>query len=135
MTGPQRTEREVLRLLLANDAGIRSYELSSNLFSVPEHRNAFEIIMPVIDSIEQGAVADLGAAIGSDDRTEAALLRSLAMVQRPLADADDVMKRLKQEAVERRIEQVQAELVALDGGADPQAYSDLLEGLIALQKV
>ncbi|MEA3503272.1 MAG: toprim domain-containing protein, partial [Actinomycetota bacterium] len=133
LTGPQRTEREVLRLLLANDAGIRSYELSSNLFSVPEHRNAFEIIMPVVDSIEQGAVADLGAAIGSDDRTEAALLRSLAMVQRPLADADDVMKRLKQEAVERRIEQAQAELVALDEGADPQAYSDLLEGLIALQ--
>ncbi len=133
LTGPQRTEREVLRLLLANDTGIRSHEVSPELFSVPEHRAALEILMPLIESLEPGAAPDLGAAIGSDDRTEASLLRSLAMQQRPLADADDVMKRLKQEAVECRIEQVQAELVALDGDADSQEYSDRLERLIALQ--
>lgn len=133
LTGPQRTEREVLRLLLANDAGIRSCDVSPDLFSVPQHREALGIVVPLIESVEPGVVPDLGGAIGSDDRPEAALLRSLAMQQRPLAEADDVMKRLKQEAVERRIEQVQTELVALDGGADPQGYSDRLEQLIALQ--
>jgi hypothetical protein len=133
LTGPERTEREVLRLLLSNDAGIRSHEISPNLLSVPLHRVAFEIVLPLIESIEPGVIPDLGAAIGSDDRPEAVLLRSLAMQERPLADADDVMKRLKQEAVERRIVQIQTELATLDGGADPQVYSDRLEQLIALQ--
>lgn len=133
LTGPQRTEREVLRLLLANDPGIRSYDVSPDLFSVPLHREALEIVMAVVEPIEPGVAADLGTAIGSDDRTEAALLRSLAMQQRPLADADDVMKRLKQEAVERRIEALGADLDAFDADVDPQGYSDRFERLIALQ--
>ena len=133
LTGPQRTEREVLRLLLANDPGIRSYDVSPDLFSVPLHREALEIVLAVVEPIEPGVAADLGTAIGSDDRTEAALLRSLAMQQRPLADADDVMKRLKQEAVERRIEALGADLDAFDADVDPQGYSDRFERLIALQ--
>ena len=133
LTGPQRTEREVLRLLLANDPGIRSYDVSPDLFSVPLHRAALEIVMAVVEPIEPGVAIDLGTAIGSDDRTEAALLRSLAMQQRPLADADDVMKRLKQEAVERRIEALGADLDVFDVDVDPQGYSDRFERLIALQ--
>ena len=43
------------------------------------------------------------------------------------------MKRLKQEAVERRIEQVQSELAGVDADADPQGYSERFESLIALQ--
>ena len=57
----------------------------------------------------------------------------LAMQQRPLPDADDVMKRLKQEAVERRIEEVQTELAAIDADVDAQGYSERFERLIALQ--
>jgi DNA primase len=133
LTGPQRTEREVLRLLLANDPEIRSYDVSPDLFSVHLHREALEIVLAVVEPIEPGVAVDLGTAIGSDDRTEAALLRSLAMQQRPLADADDVMKRLKQEAVERRIEALGADLDVFDAEVDPQGYSDRFERLVALQ--
>lgn len=133
LTRPQRTEREVLRLLLANDEGIRSYDVSPDLFSDPLHRAALEIIMPLIESIDPGVVPELGAVIGSDDRTESALLRSLAMEQRPPAEAGDVIKRLKQEAVERRIKVLEADLELFDAKADAQGYSDRFERLIALQ--
>jgi DNA primase len=133
LTGPQRTEREVLRLLLANETVIRSHDVSPDLISDPLNRAAFEIVMAMIEPIEPGMVPDLGAAIGSDDRTEAALLRALALEQRPLADADDVVKRLKQEAVERRIKVLEADLDLFDANSDPQGYSDRFELLIALQ--
>jgi hypothetical protein len=92
------------------------------------------VINALVDPLEPGVVPDLGSEIGSDDQPEAALLRMLAMQQRPLPDADDVMKRLKQEAVERRIEEVQTELAAIDADSDAQGYSERFERLIALQK-
>lgn len=131
LTGAERSEREVLRLLLANTATIRDLGPTADLFTVPLHRQAFDLIEGIVSQLEPGRDPDLGAAIGSDERDEAVLLRSLAMQKRPLADADDVMRRLQQEAVERQIEQIQLELANLD--ADDQGYSDLLEQLIALQ--
>jgi len=133
LTGAQRTEREVLRLLLANDVGIRSYDVSADLFVDPLHRAAFELIMPVVASIEPGMAPDLGSAIGLDDRAEAVLLRTIAMVQRPAADADDVMNMLKQETVKRRIRVLEADLDLIDVNTDPQGYSDRFEQLKALQ--
>ncbi|MEN8114562.1 MAG: DNA primase [Actinomycetota bacterium] len=133
LTGPQRTEREALRLLLANERQFRSLDLSAELFSVPLHRSAYEIVAGVVEPLEPGTPPDLGAVIGSDERAEARLLRSLALQQRPLPSATDVMNRLKQEAVERRIDEVEAELVGFDATADPQGYSDRMERLIALQ--
>ena len=133
LTGPQRTEREMLRLLLANDPAARTLDIAADLFSEPSYRAAFEVINALVDPLEPGVVPDLGSEIGSDDQPEAALLRMLAMQQRPLPDADDVMKRLKQEAVERRIEEVQTELAAIDADVDAQGYSERFERLIALQ--
>ena len=133
LTGAQRTEREVLRLLLANDRGIRALGPTADLFSVPQHRAAFEIVEGILDGLEPGASPDLGSAIGSDERPEAVLLRSLALQQRPLAEASDVMKRLEQEAVERRIKALQDELSAVDVENDPQKYSDLLDRIKMLQ--
>ncbi len=133
LTGAQRTEREVLRLLLANDRGIRALGPTADLFSVPQHRAAFEIVEGILDGLEPGASPDLGSAIGSDERPEAVLLRSLALQQRPLAEASDVMKRLEQEAVERRIKGLQDELSAVDVENDPQKYSDLLDRIKMLQ--
>ncbi len=133
LTGPQRTEREVLRLYLANDRGIRDAGLSADLFTLPEHRAAFELVDALIGPLGPDAVPDLGSAIGSDDRPEAVLLRTLALQQRPLADASDVARRLKQEAVERQIAALQAELATVDADGDPQGYSDRFERLIALQ--
>jgi DNA primase len=133
LTGSQRTEQEVLRLLLANDRSIRSHDVSPESFSLPKHRAAFEIVSDLVGALEPGVPPDLGSAIGSDDRPEAVLLRSLAMVQRPLADASDVVRRLEQEAVERRIGVLQTELDGFDATGDPQGYSDRFEHLIALQ--
>jgi DNA primase len=133
LTGPQRTEREALRLLLANDVGIRSCEVSLDLFSDPLNRAAFEVAMSMVESIEPGMVPDLGAAIGSDDRAEAELLRRLALQQGPLAEASDVMNMLRQRALKRRIESLKAELDRFDVPADEQGYSERLARLIALQ--
>ncbi|MEA2023836.1 MAG: DNA primase [Actinomycetota bacterium] len=133
LTGSQRTESEVLRLLLANDVGIRSHELSLDLFSDPLYRAAFEIIMPMVESMEPGMVPDLGAAIGSDDRPEAQLLLRLAMQQRPLAEASDVMNRLRQWELKRRIEALKTELDVFDAAADEQGYSERFARLITLQ--
>jgi len=133
LTGSQRTEREVLRLLLANDVGIRSYDVSADLFSDPLHRAGFEIVMPLIESIEPGMSPELGAAIGSDDRPEAELLRRLAMQEGPLAEASDVMNMLKQQVVKRRIELLKAELEVFDVDADPEGYADRFEQVTLLQ--
>ncbi len=133
LTGAQRTEREVLRLLLANDRDIRALGPTADLFSVPQHRAAFEIVEGIVDGLEPGASPDLGSAIGSDERPEAVLLRSLAMQRQPLAEASDVMKRLEQEAVERRIKALQEELATVDAETDPQKYSDLFERIKILQ--
>lgn len=133
LTGSQRTERELLRLLLANDKGIRSHEISADLLADPLDRAAFEIVMPLVASLEPGMAPDLGSTIGSDDRAEAVLLRALAMVQRPPADADDVMNMLKQEMVKRRIRVLEADLDLIDVNVDPQGYSDRFEQLKELQ--
>jgi DNA primase len=133
LTGPQRTEREMLRLLLANDQAVRALDVTADLFSEPSYRAAFEVVNGLVEPLEPGVVPELGSEIGSDDQPEASLLRMLAMQQRPLPDADDVMKRLKQEAVERRIEEVQTELASIDADTDAQGYSERFERLIALQ--
>jgi len=124
LTGSQRTEREVLRLLLANNVEIRSHEVSPDLFSDPLSRAAFEIIMPLVASIEPGMSPDLGAAIGSDDRPEAELLRRLAMQEVPLVEASDVMNMLRQRAIKRRIESLKAEIDRSDVSADELGYSE-----------
>ena len=133
LTGPQRTEREALRLFLANDVGARALGYTADLFSELAYRSAFELIYELVEPLEPGVAPDLGASIGSDDVPEGALLRSLALQQRPLPDASDVLKRLKQEAVERRIALLQTELAGVDAAADAQGYSERFERLIALQ--
>jgi len=134
LTGAQRTEQEVLRLLLANERTIRTYDIDADLFSRPEHRAAFAVVSSILDGLAPGTSPDLGSAIGSDDRPEARLLRELAMVQRPLAGAADVMKRLQQQAVEQRIEAVNRELAGVDADADPAGFSERMERLVALEK-
>ncbi len=133
LTGPQRTEREALRLFLANDADARALGFTADLFSELAYRSAFELISELVEPLEPGVAPDLGASIGSDDVPEGALLRLLALQQRPLPDASDVLKRLKQDAVERRIALLQTELAGVDAAADAQGYSERFERLIALQ--
>ncbi len=134
LTGEERAERELLRLLLANDAGLDREELDAELFVTDLHMRAFERIGPVVLALAPGVTPDLGAAIGDDASEAGALLRELAMVDLPLPDATDVLIRLKVAGVERRIDMVRRELGRLDPERDTEAYSERFGELIALER-
>jgi len=127
-------ERELLRLLLANDREIRSLDPDPSLFEGDLHRRAYAVIGPAISSLDPGATPDLGAILGSVDSEEFELLRRLAIDDRPLSDAVEVVKRLKLSGVERRIDTMRSELAATDPDTDPQGYSERFESLIALEQ-
>jgi hypothetical protein len=127
-------ERELLRLLLANDREIRSLDPDPSVFEGDLHRRAYAVIGPAISSLDPGATPDLGAILGSVDSEEFELLRRLAIDDRPLSDAVEVVKRLKLSGVERRIETMRSELAATDPDTDPQGYSETFESLIALEQ-
>lgn len=127
-------ERELLRLLLANDREIRSEEVDASLFGSELHRRAYAIIGPAVAALDADATPDLGAILGSTDTEEHELLRRLAVDDRPLSGAVEVVKRLKLSGVERRIDLMRTELAASDPDADPQGYSEKFESLIALEQ-
>ena len=127
-------ERELLRLLLANDREIRSLDPEPSLFETDLHRRAYAVIGPAIGSLDPGATPNLGAILGSVDSEENELLRRLAVDDRPLPDALEVVKRLKLSGVERRIDTMRSELAATDPDTDPEGYSERFESLIALEQ-
>lgn len=132
LTGSERAEQELLRLLLAN--AVRNDAVVAELFTRPEHRTAYEIIGPAVAVLPPGEPPDLGSIIGTDESEAAALLRRLALADRPLADTAEVLSRLELDAVERRIEVLRVELQKLDPDADEQKYSDVFNRLIALER-
>ena len=134
LSGQELAEREILRLLLANDAGLERDELGPDLFETELHRRAFERIGPVVLGLRAGVTPDLGAALGDDQSDVGALLREVAMVDLPLPEAAEVLNRLKVGAIERRIEKVRAHLEELDPDADTQTYSERFNELIALER-
>ncbi|GMQ85010.1 MAG: hypothetical protein BMS9Abin07_0575 [Acidimicrobiia bacterium] len=127
-------ERELLRLLLANESDIRRLDPGVELFGGELHRRSYAVIGPAVAALDPGATPDLGAILGSTDTEEHELLRRLAMDDRPLPDAAAVVKRLKLSGVERRIETMRTELAGIDPDVDPQGYSDKFESLIALEQ-
>lgn len=127
-------ERELLRLLLANEADVREFEPDAAMFEGDLHRRAYAIIAPAVASLDPGETPDLGAILGSTDSEEHELLRRLAIDDRPLPDAGEVVKRLKLSGVERRIDTMRSELATTDPDADAQGYSEKFESLIALEQ-
>lgn len=134
LTGEEKAELEVLRLLLANDQMIRKMEVGPELFSLPEHRAAFEVIGPAVAALDVVEIPDLGAIIGSTGGEAPDLLRRLAMDDRPLPDAGEIMNRVRLGAAERRVATLRAELQLIDPDADPQRYSETFSQLIALER-
>jgi DNA primase len=134
LTGTELAERELLRLLLANDPGIPRDSLTAELFTDAEHRRAFALIGPAVAATPPGEPPDLGTIIGSDESPAAAMLRRLAMEERPLAALSEVMTRLELSAVERRIDGLRIRLQKLDPDAEEQEYSDVFNHLIALER-
>jgi DNA primase len=130
LSGQEKAELEMLRLLLANATG--DLTLDPVWFGTEAHLRAYEIIGPVVAGLPAGEQPDLGALLADDDRPAARLLRRIAMEQRPLESLDSVANRLKVGAVERRIEDKRRALEAVDPAT--QDYSDRFTELIALER-
>ena len=131
LTGAEKAERELLRLLLANDPGIRDLDVAG-LFTRADHQAGFELIAPVIGALDPGEPPDLGSLLGDDDSDVAIMLRGLAFLDRPLPEAAEVVKRVQVAALDRRIDEM--ERVVEAANADSEEYSSAYAELIALQR-
>ncbi len=134
LTGDEKVERELLRLVLANDPGLRSVEIGADLFSVPEHRTAFERLWPEIHSLDPGYPPDLGKLIGEGTSDLADLLRRLALEDRPLPDVGEMVGRLQMRVLSDQIATLQSQLESIDPDAESQRYSDTFAELITLRR-
>ena len=132
LTGTEKAEQELLRLLLANDPSLRRLQFDQTIFSEAQHRSAYQLIAPVIESLDPGVAPDLGAVFSSTGSEEANLLTELALVDRPLSDAADVINRLKVDALTRRIGELERTMAGLAEGT--RDHSDRFTELVALQQ-
>jgi len=134
LSGTEKAERELLRLLLANDPGVRTATDLADMFSRPGHQAAYELIAPTIAAMEPGEPPDLGTLLGDDDSDTAAMLRELALVDRPFSDAGEILRKVQVGALDRRIHPLKFRLANLDSESEPEAYSAAFRELIALEK-
>ena len=134
LTGNEKAEQEILRILLANEEGWRNAGIDGAIFTLEEHRAAFDTLWPTLQGAAPGAALDLGSLIGDDDSPAGGLLRRLAFDDRPLAQIDGLVNRLKVSGVERRIDSLRAELEDIDPDSEAEAYSDCFNELIALER-
>jgi DNA primase len=134
LTGNEKGEQEILRILLANEEGWRDAGITENLFTRDDHIAAFGIIWPVLQKTARGAVLDLGSLIGDDDTPAGQLLRRLAFDERPLAQIEDLVNRLKVSGLERRIDSLRVALEEIDPDAEAETYSARFNELIALER-
>jgi len=130
LSGQEKAEIELLRLLLANATS--GTEIEPLWFSNQDHLRAYEIIGPAVAGLRATEQPDLGALFSDDERPAAVLLRRIAMEGRPLDSLDSVVNRLKVGAVERRIEEERRALETVDPAS--QEYSDQFGQLIALER-
>lgn len=133
LTGVEKAERELLRLLLANDPGVRGID-AAGWFGLPDHAAAFELIAPALAGLEPGEPPDLGSLLGSDESPSAATLRALALLDVPLPRAEEVIRRVRVGALDREIHSLKVRLASVDADRDPEAHSTLFGELIALER-
>jgi len=131
LTGAEKAERELLRLLLANDPGVRDLTVDE-LFTRPDHRAAYELLAPSIDALDPGEPPDLGSLLGDDDSDVAVMLRGLAFIDKPLPEPSEVVERVQLAALDRRIEELERTVEA--ASADADEYQIAYQELIALQR-
>ena len=132
LSGTEKAEQELLRLLLGNERQLRGFAIDGELFTNDLHRRAYELISPVIADTEPGVAPDLGGLMRGSDDEAAGLLAELALVDRPHSDAADVINRLKVDALTRRIDELERVLNNLPEGE--QEHSDKFAELVALQQ-
>lgn len=126
LSGTEKAEQELLRLVMANTPAIRALDLSPELFTDDLHRNAFELAWAEVGPLSPGAVPDLGKVIGRGETAATQILAELALRDTPTSDPVEVINRLKVAGLNRRIEELQR-LV-------DQGDSDRLHELLALQQ-
>ncbi|MDJ0954673.1 MAG: DNA primase [Acidimicrobiia bacterium] len=132
LTGTEKAEQELLRLVLANSPELRRLGFDEHLFTPGLNRDAFLLIHPVVMALEPGVAPDLGGALSSSPSDAANLLAELALVDRPLSNAADVIDRLESDALTRRIGELKRAMAGLAEGT--QEHSDRFAELVALQQ-
>jgi DNA primase len=132
-TGSEKAEVEVLRLLLANHPNVRGIDWST-LFSVPDHLAAYDVIAPTLAAMDPGEPPDLGSLVGNAEPAIGEMLGRLALDDRPLPDAEEVVKKVQVGALEGRVRDLQFQVGAIDADTEPEAYSVAFRELIALEK-
>ncbi len=133
LTGQQRAERELLRLVLANDADLRGLEFESDLVTDPVLRTGYEAVLPAVERLEPGTAPALGALLGEMDPDVAAVLSGLALEDRPLPTASDIVTKLKVGRLDEQVKALRTRLEGVDQAADPETYSDTFRELIGLE--
>ncbi len=135
LTGQDKAERELLRLMLDNHQALHGVELTTTDFVRPEHAAAFELLEPVIAALDPDQPPDLGSLLGDDDSPTAAMLRELAFEERPLPDdAGELIRRVQAGALETTIAQLRRDVERLDREGHPEESSARLQELIGLEQ-
>ncbi|HSR44225.1 MAG TPA: DNA primase [Acidimicrobiia bacterium] len=129
LSGPELAERELLRLMLANDGRLPAEELDVDLFTLSEHRAYFEALHPLMTSTPPGKVIDLNALPdGFAEQLSAVVLDDLPLDNDPAA----LVRRLERWRTERRIGVIRHQVESEAPGSE--AHSNLLRQLIALER-
>lgn len=133
LTGEEKAEQELLRLMLANHPAVGETRLEEELFTRPEHRAAYRLLAPYLEALPPDEAPDLGALLSSPEAADiSGMLAALAMVDRPLAeDAAGLVARLEVGALDRRIEDLRRRLAEAEKAG--RTSSALLTELIALE--
>jgi len=122
-----RMEAELLRVLLAHPSEVTGLEPDD--FTDDRLRSAFVAIAESLGSVEAGRPVDISKVV--DEETQA-LLRSLAMDDRPLPSGPEMSSRVKERRLDVAISALQRTLAGMEPGTE--SHSDNLRALIALQQ-
>lgn len=121
-----RVESELFRVVLSNPAGM---EIGAGDFHDPRLKEAFSAIAGQLESLPQGRPVD-PSQIG-DERLQA-MVRGLALDNRPLPDWSEMKRRVALRRLDAEIDDLEARLAGLDQGSE--THSETLRRLIALQQ-
>ncbi len=132
-SGIDKGERELLRLVLANHPGLRSLDLGPGDFRVAEHLAVYELVAPALEALPPGEAPDLGALVGESDEL-AGMMGELALVDRPLPDPAETLRRVRTLALDRTIDDLERKVAAAEADGEREAYDELFRELVALQR-
>jgi hypothetical protein len=120
--------------MLANHPGLAGLHYEAALFGNPVHAAAYELLRPALEALGPGEPPDLGSLLSGGDDGMTQMLSGLALVDRPLAEPGEVVRKLEAEALDGRIQALRRRVAALDPAAEPEVYSEQFEELIALER-